>query len=467
MIIVDEKAQLDIIYDKLKSSDSFLLLIPTNPFDNSPFNGISLVFIYLFQYEETYCLVHDHPDFDFVVNLQTFFNNIETNRHIYVYNKKLFLSCLDDNKDSLKSNFIDVNFVNYIINNTSISNVDLENVTNVYNKFLTSYKNKNIHSLIPINSHYEYYELLLNNIKKLYTDNKYFLYNSTDLLIKLDEYYTNNYFEFEKNGIYVNHSKLKKFNENIFIKNNIIYNNYIFFTKTGRPTNNYCKFNFLALNKKSGVRKIFESRFEENGLLYQFDYNSFHLKLISVLIDDVQKENNLHLFLGKKLEPNLDLSVKSNYDAIKQIIFRQIYGGVSTEYEHIPFFKKMKIFIDTLWEEYNRENKVYSKIFKRPIYKKWFNADPTFNKLTLFNYYIQSFESEFCVFIIKDINTYLRNNDLKSKLILYTYDSFLFDIINDEKSNLKDIKKIIEFNDYFITDISFGKNYDELHKIQL
>jgi DNA polymerase I-like protein with 3'-5' exonuclease and polymerase domains len=160
------------------------------------------------------------------------------------------------------------------------------------------------------------------------------------------------------------------------------------------------------------------------------------------------------------------LTDESNYEKVKGLIFKQLYGGVSKEFIHIPFFKKLSKFVDTLWDEFNTKGFITSKLFKRVIYKKWF--DSSINKLTLFNYYIQSFESELCAFIIKDINDYIKNNELQSELILYTYDSFLFDIDKSEIStHLQKLKDIITYNNILTVTTKFGDNYQDLNSIKI
>jgi len=54
------------------------------------------------------------------------------------------------------------------------------------------------------------------------------------------------------------------------------------------------------------------------------------------------------------------------------------------------------------------------------------------NEYTLFNYYIQMYETEKNAAILKNILEYLQTYLLKSVPILYTYDSILFDVHPDE-----------------------------------
>jgi hypothetical protein len=54
----------------------------------------------------------------------------------------------------------------------------------------------------------------------------------------------------------------------------------------------------------------------------------------------------------------------------------------------------------------------------------------------------------------------------KSKLILYSYDSFLFDYcLDDGIEFLREVKTIIESNGLFPTKVSKGLNYHEMEDI--
>ena len=53
----------------------------------------------------------------------------------------------------------------------------------------------------------------------------------------------------------------------------------------------------------------------------------------------------------------------------------------------------------------------------------------------------------------------------QSKVILYTYDSFLIDYSSaDGKEVLKEIKKLLE-NDKYVVKVAYGNNYNNLKEI--
>jgi hypothetical protein len=79
------------------------------------------------------------------------------------------------------------------------------------------------------------------------------------------------------------------------------------------------------------------------------------------------------------------------------------------------------------------------------------------NPQKLFNYMLQNLESAMNVRILMDIHKLLRGQ--KTKIVLYTYDSFLFELGEGEENIENEIKQI--FNKYKLqTKTSYGKTYD-------
>ena len=83
------------------------------------------------------------------------------------------------------------------------------------------------------------------------------------------------------------------------------------------------------------------------------------------------------------------------------------------------------------------------------------------NKNKLFNYYIQLLETETNMKVLSSLIPAMKDN--KSKLVLYSYDSFLLDFcIKDGLNSIKEIKDIIEQNGRYPTKVSWGKDYDSM-----
>jgi len=79
------------------------------------------------------------------------------------------------------------------------------------------------------------------------------------------------------------------------------------------------------------------------------------------------------------------------------------------------------------------------------------------------NYMIQSAETHNNVISVRKVIDYLDNK--QSKVILYTYDSFLVDYsLVDGKEVLKEIKKLLENNKYVVK-VAYGNNYNSLKYI--
>ena len=81
------------------------------------------------------------------------------------------------------------------------------------------------------------------------------------------------------------------------------------------------------------------------------------------------------------------------------------------------------------------------------------------NKNKLFNYLLQATETELNMKSISKLNKYL--SDKKTKLVLYTYDSYLLDVHPMEIGLLNDIKILIE-EAGFITKMEIGDNYSDI-----
>jgi hypothetical protein len=77
----------------------------------------------------------------------------------------------------------------------------------------------------------------------------------------------------------------------------------------------------------------------------------------------------------------------------------------------------------------------------------------------LFNYIIQSYETSNNVQLLEQVLDYLK--DKKTKLVLYTYDAFLFDYNQEDGAIFPEITKILEYP----VSIKQGTSYHGLTKI--
>ena len=275
--------------------------------------------------------------------------------------------------------------------------------------------------LIPIWKHYEQFQ----DWKKIFGDSK---------ISKFSQLYPKSLGWIEKSGLYTNMG--------------YEYTHYNPLTTTSRPSNTFKGTNYAALKKDDGVRSRFISRFE-NGKLYQLDFDGYHIRLIAKLIGvDIPLDKKAHEWLANQYGKDLSEA--------KAITFRQLYGGVEDEYYHIPFFKKTSDYINSLWLDFLRNREVVTPILQRKI-----KFDENLNKNKLFNYILQALETERNILIIDKLSKI--NLKQKSVPILYTYDSILFDVDENEDNYIKEVKRIME-KDGFPTQLEVGNNYDNMVK---
>ena len=224
------------------------------------------------------------------------------------------------------------------------------------------------------------------------------------------------------------------------------------YTLTSRPSNTFGGVNYAALNKDDGSRDRFVSRFE-GGKLVQFDYDAYHPRIIGKMVGEpIPMDISGHQALA-------DMYGVS-YSESKGITFRQLYGGVQPEYLHIPLFKKVSHKIDKMWMEFSRNG-----FIQTPMGRKLSKSNlRDMNSNKLFNYLLQATETELNMLILSKVVKYLE--DKESKMVLYTYDSYLLDIHPDEISVINDLKILIEGNG-FPTKVEIGMCYSDMNPIEI
>jgi len=212
--------------------------------------------------------------------------------------------------------------------------------------------------------------------------------------------------------------------------------------------------NFAALNKKDGSRKQFVSRFGKDGMLVEMDYDAYHLRLIGDAIDYKFPDGSVHQHMAKLYDVD--------YDEAKGLSFQYLYGHIPDDVlKTNPFFAKVQKYIDGIWKSYKSNNFIESDIYNKKIYKKNLS---NMNKNKVFNYLIQLLETESNMRMLTDLIP--KVDEYRSEIILYNYDSFLFDFyVPDGLDFLYQMKKIIEQNGKFPVKVGKGWNYHEMNDI--
>ena len=292
------------------------------------------------------------------------------------------------------------------------------------------YKIEDLGHVIPLSKQFEWARKIARYVMKIYEDNPI-----TQNCIDYCNDFITVFHEIEKNDILVGDEWKKQ--------------NYMWYTATGRPSNAWDSFNFSAMNKKDGSRDKIRSRFD-GGKIVQFDYDAFHIKLLAKILD-YQFER--HPYEQIKDELGIDM----DYDQFKGKVFQNIYGTITPEFIVHPFFTTIQAMIDELYSVYETDGMV-----KSWFYEKNFRdiQDVTPNKV--FNYVLQSLETEYNVRKIKSILPYLENK--KSVFMMYLYDAFVFDIHPDEMELIDVLQSAFETDSMSIK-IYVGEDFGHIKQI--
>tara|TARA_B100000941_G_scaffold223101_1_gene165369 strand:- start:89 stop:580 length:492 start_codon:yes stop_codon:yes gene_type:complete len=150
------------------------------------------------------------------------------------------------------------------------------------------------------------------------------------------------------------------------------------------------------------------------------------------------------------------------YDEAKSLSFQYLYGHIPEEVlKKNPFFRKVQKYIDAVWSEYKSSKSIKSNIYSKRIRQENLSD---MNKNKVFNYLIQLTETESNMRMLSELIPKI--SSYKSKLVLYSYDSFLFDFyLPDGLNYIHKVKKIIEQSGKFPVKVGKGWNYHEMKDI--
>jgi hypothetical protein len=278
----------------------------------------------------------------------------------------------------------------------------------------------------------------------------------TDSYLQFNDTYPKMFATIESAGLAVDET----FRMPELIHDGRVYSQYHYHTTTGRPSNAFRGFNFAAMNKEDGTRAAFHSRFER-GALVEMDFDSYHVRLIAKMIGYELPVSSIHDYLGR-FYFGVDELTDEQRDESKSITFRLLYGGIDREFLSIPFFAQVNDFVYKIWNKWKKTGCVETPILKRNICREGLQ-NMTANKL--FNYYLQAVETEVSVRKLQQVQEMLQ--PYTSCMILYTYDSVLFDINYQEARDLlPQIKAVLEQGNFPVK-VKVGDIYDKIKTISL
>ena len=398
----------------------FVELILNHDLVHPALNNVSLVYIRPEDDKKGYIIPISHNE-SFSIPFIQVRKLIASYKEVYVRDKKTSMYFLNKK-----------NLIHAPINTENLS-------FSIYDYYHRQYPNRNdVNKFIPIAKHYERCE-------------EYFKYIN---FIPQSEFYNKAIELFhiiESSGINVNTALIDDYftpnNALHSIKNNTIYSQYNVDTTTKRPSNRFNGINFAALPKD----KSRQSFISKNGKLIDIDIDSYHPTLIAKQIGYDFGDESIHDHMAQMYGVD--------YKTSKELTFKQLYGGIFDDYKHLEFFSKTQTLIDKLWNQFNTEGYIECPISNHKFYKSQL---PDMNPQKLFNYWVQNLETSQNILLLKDILLILKGH--KSKLILYTYDAFLFDLSKDESGLLEEICDVFTSNNLKFK-IKYGHNYFDLKRL--
>jgi hypothetical protein len=229
------------------------------------------------------------------------------------------------------------------------------------------------------------------------------------------------------------------------LKGNTLYTEYNPYTVTSRPSNRFGGINFSALNKKDGTREVFIPK--EGHIFLQMDYDAYHPRIIGKLIKYDLPKTSVHQWLADQYEVD--------YSESKGITFQLLYGGIPEEFDSIPYYKKVREYIEVLWKESSKKGYLSTHNRDIPL-----SSIEGVNPQKVFNYLLQATETELNMGIMKKVLEFIKQTDIE--LTLYTYDSFLFSFPSDTpKEHALKLKEIAESFGFPIK-VDWGTDYSKI-----
>ena len=330
---------------------------------------------------------------------------------------------------------------------TKYDKLEYSNNSAITNHFYNKVKIKDINKIIPLPKLYE-------NCEKIYEKVK------TTIDFKLPEGFdfynktaTNVFYLLEQSGLGVYYEAFNKLfkprNPLLNTVDNSVLSYYNLYNITSRPTNAFNSVNFAAIPKGEQYRKCFKP---QNDFFIEFDFDGYHLRLLCEQINYELTNESAHKQLAKLYFDKNEIT-DDEYTQAKQINFHAIYGKIPEKWAFLDIFEKIDDYIKTLWKKYEDDGKVLAPISGKPFTSKLKDMNPQ----KLMNYIMQSLETSRNINILKEVLRYLK--DKKTKVVLYTYDAFLFDFSKeDKKSTLEDLKRILESNGNYPVKFKYSDN---------
>ena len=402
--LIEEQEQLKVLLNS-GYKEAFVEVIPFNNNIHPTQNNVSLVYIRPLLASKGYIVCIHHSET---------LNGVNT--HINTILQKFDILYCRDKKEILHyfplKSFYDI---------TPPPTTYIRPTTTTHDLFYRQHgDNPELNLIIPIVKHYELCETIFRDLK-------------ANINIKKDKYYEffNNkvsvvFNALERSGIRVHNETFTSYFHGI--DGEYVHTQYNLRTTTTRPSNKFKNVNYAALNKENGCRKSFIPR---NNRFVEIDISAYHPSLAASLIG--------YDFANIDIHSHFATLYNVDYKKSKELTFKQLYGGVFENYKHLEFFQKVEKYVGENWIKFESDGYIECPV-SGYIYEK--EKLDNMNPQKLFNYVLQNLETSTNVLILWDMFCILRG--CKTKLVLYTYDSFLFDYDEKEVELLGKIRNIFE-----------------------
>ena len=405
--LIENKEQLDVLINS-SYKEAFIEVIPYNDTIHPVLNHVSLMYIRPLEATKGFMVGIHHSE---VTNeLITYKTSVER-----LINKFEKLYCRDKKE-----------ILHYFPNKTLYDitpppHTYIRPSTPTHDLYYSKHKdNHELNLIIPIVKHYELCEIIFGDLKA----------NINRKKTKYDDFFNSRvsvvFNAIERNGIRIHNDTFSEYFHEV--DGEYVHTQFNLKTTTTRPSNKFKNVNYAALNKENGCRKSFIPR---NNKFVEIDISAYHPSLASRLINYDFADIDIHAHFATLY--NVD------YKKSKELTFKQLYGGVFENYRHLEFFQGIEKYVGETWRKFESDGFVECEI-SGYRYKK--ENLQNMNPQKLFNYLLQNLETSMNVRILWDMCGILRK--CKTKLVLYTYDSFLFDLDNSEEGVLEEIREVFK-----------------------
>ena len=402
--LVEDEEQLNVLINS-GYKEAFIEVIPYNDTIHPAQNQISLVYIRPINASKGFMICSEHSESLNVLNT----------RICGLIDKFDILYCRDK-KEIL--HYFPIKTL-YDINTPPTTYI--RPTTQTHDLYYRQHKdNPELNLIIPIVKHYELCETIFRDLKANINIEK----------TKYDEFFNSRvsvvFNAIERSGIRIHNNTFSEYFH--AVDGEYVNTQFNLKTTTTRPSNKFNNVNYAALNKENGCRKSFIPR---NNRFVEIDISAYHPSLSARLID--------YDFAGVDIHAHFASLYGVDYKKSKELTFKQLYGGVFKNYKHLEFFQKIEKYVGELWSKFQSDGFVECKVSGYRYEKE--NLDDM-NPQKLFNYILQNLETSTNVLILWDIFCILRKH--RTQLVLYTYDSFLFDWDEGEIELLEKIRDIFK-----------------------